>query len=308
MSYAQAHHVAVLMGGLSEEREISLLSGQECSKALRSVGWKVSEVDAGVDLPNALMSLAPDAVFNALHGPLGEDGCVQGLLEVMRKPYTHSGVLASALAMNKALSKRIFREAGLPVAAGIVALAEEVGHHHLLTPPYVVKPLNQGSACGVLFVGEGHPPPRDVLQDDWRWKEVMVERYVPGRELSCAVMDGNALGVIEIQFDGPLFDYRAKYEEGVAHHIMPADISEEVRREVCRLSEVAHEVLGCRGVTRADLRYDDSKPALEGLVILETNTQPGMTARSLVPEIAGHQGISYQELVKWIVEDASCNR
>lgn len=296
--------VVVLMGGPSFEREVSLSSGRECAAALRGESFEVVELDADADVAQRLSDLAPDVVFNALHGRWGEDGCVQGLLEWMGLAYTHSGVLASALAMDKHKSKAAYRSAGLPVVDSIIAAKADVMADHVMPPPYVVKPNNEGSSCGIYFVHEAaNGPPK--LGDDLPL-EVMVEHYVKGRELTTTVMGDRALGVTEILTDG-WYDYDAKYSVGGSRHEVPAALPAKITEACLDYALRAHDVLGCRGVSRTDFRWDDSQ-GLEGLVLLETNTQPGMTPTSLSPEQAQVQGISFGALCRWIVEDASCQR
>ena len=301
--------VAVLLGGRSAEREVSLSSGEGCATALRSEGFDVVEIDPGDNLSDQLLNAKPDAVFNALHGRWGEDGSVQGLLELLRIPYSHSGILASALAMHKQRSKDVYRAAGLPVVNSIVVDRREAAARHLMEPPYVVKPVNEGSSVGVFIIRKGdNRPPEALGSDTWRLSnEMMVEEYVPGRELTVAVMGGKALGVTEITTKLEFYDYEAKYAAGGSTHVLPAKIPAKIAEEALQLAERAHTALGCRGVSRTDLRYDDTKSA-HRLVLLETNTQPGMTSTSLVPEQAAHTGMSYQKLCRWIVEDASCDR
>lgn len=304
MSSRAAPKVAVLKGGSSAEREVSLSSGRECAAALRVAGYDVVEIDAGADLADRLSALRPDVVFNALHGRWGEDGCVQGLLEWLRLPYTHSGVLASALAMDKARAKAVFAGAGLPVVESCLAPADEVRARHVLPPPYVVKPYNEGSSVGVYLVQDGaNGPPR--LSPDMP-ATVMVETYVPGRELTVAVMGDRALAVTDIVTDG-WYDYDAKYRPGGSRHVVPAELPAEVTEACLAHALAAHRLLGCRGLTRSDFRWDEAR-GLDGLVILETNTQPGMTPTSLAPEQAAQRGIGFPELCRWIVEDASCQR
>jgi D-alanine-D-alanine ligase len=302
--------VAVLLGGLSAEREVSLSSGAGCAKALREEGFDVVEIDPKTDdLSEQLRAAKPDCVFNALHGRWGEDGCVQGLLELLHIPYTHSGVLASALAMHKQRTKDVYRAAGLPIVKSIVVDRREAAAKHLMEPPYVVKPVNEGSSVGVFIIRKGdNRPPEALGSETWNLSsEMMVEEFVPGRELTVAVMGGKALGVTEITTGLEFYDYEAKYSDGGSRHILPAKIPEGVAKEAMRLSEEAHVALGCRGVSRTDLRYDDTS-AKWRLVLLETNTQPGMTPTSLVPEQAAYAGYSYPKLCRWIVEDASCDR
>lgn len=295
--------VAVLKGGMSAEREVSLSSGAECATALREAGYEVIEVDAGRDLAARLTELRPDAVFNALHGRWGEDGCVQGILEWLRIPYTHSGLLASSLAMDKTRSKEVFRAAGLPVVESVIASRDAVEAGHVLPPPYVVKPNNEGSSVGVYLVHPGSNAPRLA---ETMPEMVMVETYVPGREMTVAVMGDRALGVTDIVTDG-WYDYDAKYKAGGSRHVIPADLPQEISDACLDIAVKAHRALGCRGLSRADYRWDESR-GLAGLVLLEVNTQPGMTPTSLAPEQAAYQGISFPELCSWLVEDASCDR
>jgi len=304
-------HVAVLMGGWSAEREVSLRSGKACADALeRAGGYRVSRVDVTRDIAATLRQLKPDAALNVLHGRPGEDGTLQGLLEIAGIPYSHSGVLASALAMQKDMAKSILRAAGVPVPEGRVAARRDAAKRHLLPPPYVIKPLAEGSSVGVFIVREdmAHPP-QELTRDDWAFGEtVLVEPYIAGKELTCAVMGDKALGVIEIVPAVKFYDYEAKYAPGGSKHLLPAPVAPEIYEECRRLSLAAHRALGCRGVTRADFRYDDARAGLAGLYCLEVNTQPGMTETSLVPEMAQHAGISFEELVRWMVEDASLER
>jgi len=302
-------HVAVLLGGRSAEREVSLVSGRACADALRGEGFDVSEIDPRSDICESLAHIRPDAVFNALHGRWGEDGCVQGLLEMIRIPYTHSGVLASALAMHKERAKDVFRVAGLPVAKSIVVNRRDASARHVMEPPYVVKPVNEGSSVGVFIIRKGdNRPPGEVGSDSWTLGEqVMVEEFIPGSELTVAVMGDRALGVTEIMSRTAFYDYEAKYADGGSTHVIPANVSLEVAEEAMDIALAAHKALGCRGVSRADFRFDDTE-GRNRLVLLEVNTQPGMTPTSLVPEQARHAGMSFGELVRWIVEDASCDR
>lgn len=303
-------HVAVLMGGWSAERPVSLSSGNGCADALEAEGYRVTRVDVGRDVAEVLMQLRPDVAFNALHGPFGEDGAIQGLLEILDIPYTHSGVLASALAMHKIRSKPVLAEAGVPVAESVALTRREAASAHPMARPYVIKPVEEGSSFGVLIVRESEPVPADtLLSAEWSYgEEVMAERYVPGRELTCAVMGDRALGVIEIVTEGRPYDYAAKYVPGGAIHVLPANLSSFVYQNVQMLALRAHQALGCRGVTRSDFRFDERRDGSHDLVCLEVNTQPGMTPTSLVPEMAAHAGISFRELVSWMVEDASCGR
>ncbi len=305
------HHVAVLMGGWSAEREVSLNSGAACAGALESAGYRVTGIDVGRDIASRLAALKPDVCFNALHGKGGEDGCIQGILETLQIPYTHSGVLASALAMDKARAKAAFKAAGVPVAESLVASPAEAARHHLMPPPYVIKPVTEGSSVGVFIVREDHDyPPQELTRPDWAYGDVLVERYIGGRELTCAVMGDQALGIIEIlPAEGLRFyDYEAKYAKGGSRHILPAQISPNIYEFIQKMALDAHYALGCRGVSRADFRLDDRTEGTGELVCLEVNTQPGMTATSLVPELAAHAGFSFGKLVRWIVEDASCSR
>ncbi len=296
--------VAVLMGGPSAEREVSLSSGRECAAALRGEGFEVVELDAGPDLCARLLDIKPDVVFNALHGRWGEDGCVQGLLEWMRIPYTHSGVLASALAMDKQRSKEAFRVVGLPIAESVIVPKVDVMADHVMAAPYVVKPNNEGSSVGIYLVQEGaNGPPQ--LSDDMP-EQVMVEQYIAGRELTVTVMGDRALTVTEIMTDG-WYDYDAKYKPGGSWHVLPAEIPSEISDLCLDYALRAHNVLGCKGVSRTDFRWDDSKGA-DGLILLEANTQPGMTPTSLVPEQGEYRGMTFGQLCAWMVEDASCDR
>ena len=303
-------HVAVLMGGWSAEREVSLRSGNACAAALTRLGYRVTPVDVARDIATVLTALKPDLCLNVLHGRPGEDGTLQGMLEVIGIPYTHSGVLASAMAMQKDVAKAVFRSAEVPVADGLVASRFEAGRKHLLPPPYVVKPVAEGSSVGVFIVTGDHAhPPQELYRDDWAFgDQVIVEKYVAGKELTCAVIGEEALGVIEIVPTVRFYDYEAKYAPGGSKHLLPAPVSSFVYQQVRRLALAAHRALGCRGVSRADFRYDDGIEGTGGLVCLEVNTQPGMTETSLVPELAAHAGISFDELVRWMVEDASLSR
>jgi D-alanine-D-alanine ligase len=297
------HHVAVLLGGLSSEREVSLVSGRECAAALERLGAKVSRVDAGRDLAQVLSKLKPDVCFNALHGEWGEDGCVQGVLETLGVPYTHCGVLASALAMDKAKAKAVLAAAGVVVPGGGLFNRFDVARDHVMPPPYVVKPNAEGSSVGVFLVFDGaNRPPQEVVAPSWTFgEEVMVEPYIAGKELAVGVMGGRAMTVTEIVPKTGFYDYEAKYGDGGSEHIVPARIPPHVMENAKKLSEMAHAALGCRGVTRSDLRYDDVKDVL---VLLEVNTQPGMTPTSLVPEQAAAGGVDFDRLVLWITEDA----
>jgi D-alanine-D-alanine ligase len=302
--------VAVLLGGHSSEREVSLVSGRNCAGALHEEGFEVVEIDPSVgDFPAALQAAKVDVVFNALHGRWGEDGCVQGLLELLRLPYTHSGVLASALAMHKQRAKDVYQAAGLPIVKSIVVDRKAAAREHLMEPPYVVKPVNEGSSVGVFIIRKGdNRPPEALGTEKWELSDLMmVEEYVPGRELSIGVMGTTALAVTEITTSREFYDYEAKYAAGGSSHTLPARIPQHVADEAMRLAERAHAALGCRGVSRTDFRYDDTN-GKHRLIILETNTQPGMTPTSLVPEQAALKGVNYRALCRWIVEDASCDR
>ncbi len=297
------HHVAVLLGGLSSEREVSLVSGAACADALERLGAKVSRVDAGRDLAQVLTKLKPDVCFNALHGAWGEDGCVQGILETLQVPYSHCGVLASALAMDKAKSKAVLAAAGVEVPGGGLFNRFDVARDHVMPPPYVAKANAEGSSVGVFIVREGeNQPPQGVIDPSWTYgEEVLVEPFIRGLELAVGVMDGKAMNVTEIVTEREFYDYDAKYAEGGSTHIVPARIPAHALEKAKKLSEMAHAALGCRGVTRSDLRYDDINDIM---VLLEVNTQPGMTPTSLVPEQAAAQGVGFDQLVLWIVEDA----
>ncbi|MFV0410516.1 MAG: D-alanine--D-alanine ligase [Paracoccus sp. (in: a-proteobacteria)] len=297
-----APKVVVLLGGPSAEREVSLSSGAECAKALRQAGFEVVEIDAGLDLPARLAEARPDVVFNALHGHWGEDGCVQGMLEWLRIPYTHSGVLASALSMDKTRTKQVYRDAGLPVVDSLIVPTELARRAHPMPPPYVVKPNAEGSSVGIYIVVEGANAPAQLgaqMPD-----EVMVETYVPGRELTTAVLGDKALGVTEIITEG-WYDYDAKYKTGGSRHVVPAEIPAEITRACLDYALRAHQALGCAGLSRTDFRWDDAR-GLAGLYLLETNTQPGMTPTSLAPEQAAAAGYDFPALCRWLIEDALC--
>jgi D-alanine-D-alanine ligase len=296
------------MGGWSAERDVSLRSGRACADALTRLGYQVTNIDVTPQIATTLAAAKPDVALNVLHGRPGEDGTLQGILEILGIPYTHSGVMASAVAMRKDFAKTLFRAAGIPVAKDLVALRTEVAKSHLMPPPYVVKPIAEGSSVGVFIVTEAHShPPQELYRDDWPFGEtVMVERYIPGKELTCAVLGDRALDVIEIVPTTRFYDYEAKYASGGSKHLLPAQILPNIYQEVRRLTLAAHNALGCRGVSRADFRYDDRGTG--ELVCLEVNTQPGMTETSLVPELAAYAGITFDELVRWIVHDASTNR
>ena len=304
--------IAVLKGGISAEREVSLDSGRACAKALREVGYQVTEIEVGRDIGALVAALAPapDAVFNALHGRWGEDGCVQGLLELLHIPYTHSGVMASAMAMDKVVAKRVAAAVGVTSPQGLVVRREELREREPMPRPYVIKPTNEGSSVGVRIVREGDNRP--VVEDAaWQFgEEVLVEPFIPGRELAVAVMGDRALAVTEIQAKSGFYDYDAKYTDGLAEHVIPAEIGPEATQAALDAALAAHQALGCRGVSRSDFRYDDTRIENGGmgdLYWLEVNTQPGMTALSLVPEQAAHLGISFPEICAWMVENASCD-
>jgi len=295
--------VCVLKGGWSSERDVSLVSGAAIAEGLREAGYDVSEVDVGDDIYDVLRELKPDAVFNGLHGTWGEDGCVQGLLETLKIPYTHSGVKASALAMDKILSKKLFQSVGIPCAPDKIVSSSELFDHEPMARPFVVKPYNDGSSVGVVIVDEGDEFSAKQ-QGPWQSTDhLMVEKYIPGRELTVSVMGDKALCVTELRPKHGFYDYKAKYQDGMTDHILPADLSEDQTSKLKRMALDAHNILGCRGVSRSDFRMDG-----DNIYILETNTQPGMTSLSLVPEQAKHIGMSFCELVHWMMEDASCGR
>ncbi len=304
-------HVAVLMGGWSAERPVSLNSGRGCADALEAMGYRVTRIDVDRAIADTLARLRPDVAFNALHGPSGEDGAIQGLLEILRIPYTHSGVLASALATQKDLAKIVLEASGIPVPFGITVDRHEAARRHVLPPPYVLKPVNEGSSLGVVIVKQDRAhPPQEVGREDWPYCDrLLAERFVDGKELTCATMGDRVLGVIEIQpVSEAFYGYDAKYAKGGSRHVLPAEIKPNIYHKVQELTLRAHRALGCRGVSRADFRFDESKGEEGELVCLEVNTQPGMTETSLVPEMAAHAGLSFGELVAWMVEDASCDR
>lgn len=303
-------HVAVLMGGWSAEREVSLRSGKACADALESEGYRVTRVDVQRDIAQVLSGLKPDVAFNVLHGVPGEDGTIQGVLEVLGIPYTHSGVLASALSMDKAQARIIMANAGVPVAEGRVVTRAEAAKDHVLPRPYVLKPVAEGSSVGVFIVTEDHQhPPQELTRADWPHGETLLaERYIPGMELTCAVMGDEALDVIEIEATTRFYDYEAKYAPGGSRHILPARIKLNIYQKAQILALKAHRALGCRGISRADFRFDNREDGSGELFCLEVNTQPGMTETSLVPELAAYRGMSFGGLVRWIVEDASLNR
>ena len=300
--------VALLMGGWSAEREVSLSSGKECAAALQEAGYKVRTIDVTRDLKALAAALRPrpDVVFNALHGRGGEDGTVQGVLEILQIPYTHSGVLASAVAMNKPMAKAVFAKAGLPVAEGLVVPRESLIHRDPMPAPFVVKPTNEGSSVGVRIVRPNDNSWREEAAQ-WTFAEALVERFIPGREITVAIMADRALGALEIRTNATFYDYEAKYAAGGSTHHIPAPIHPEAYDQALDIALRAHQALGCRGVSRADLRYDDVAGEPGRLYLLEINTQPGMTPTSLVPDIARHAGISFTELVAWMVENAACD-
>lgn len=300
-------HVAVLMGGWSAEREVSLNSGKGCAAALERQGYRVTRIDVGRDIAQVLAATRPDVALNMLHGRPGEDGTIQGLLEIMAIPYSHSGVLASAMAMQKDLAKLIMKDAGVAVPDGVVVSRFQAAKEHALERPYVIKPVAEGSSVGVFIVTREHAhPPQELTREDWPFGDmVLCERFIAGKELTCAVMGDKALGVIEIVPAVRFYDYEAKYAPGGSKHLLPAPIDGKIYEEIRRQSLLAHQALGCRGVSRADFRFDD---ATGTLACLEVNTQPGMTETSLVPDMATHAGISFEELVRWMVEDASLQR
>lgn len=304
-------HVAVLMGGFSSERPVSLSSGTACAAALEAEDYQVTRIDVGRDVAEVLAALKPDVAFNALHGPFGEDGTIQGVLEYLEIPYTHSGVLASALAMDKAQAKIVAKDAGIAVAEARVMQRFDIGSKHPIAPPYVVKPVREGSSFGVVIVQEGQShPPQVIGSSEWRYGDrVMVEKYVAGRELTCGVMGDTVLGVTEVvPQSGAFYDYDAKYAAGGSKHVLPAEISPNIYQKIQRMALRAHQAIGCRGVSRSDFRYDDRFSEDGELIWLEINTQPGMTPTSLVPEMAALAGYSFGDFVRWMVEDASCLR
>ena len=301
--------VAVVMGGWSVEREVSLVSGRAVAEALRERGYRVVTVDVGRDIAQKLDELdpRPDVVFNALHGRWGEDGNLQGVLNILNLPYTHSGLMASALAMNKPVAKRLFAAAGITCPDGVVVDLETALEGRVMDPPYVVKPVNEGSSVGVHIVRNGDNYP-GIDRRDWTFgDDVLVERYIPGRELTVAVMGDHALGVTELRPHQGFYDYEAKYAEGKTTHLCPAPLPEDISSQAMESAVAAHDALGCRGVSRADFRYDDTGGEPGRLYMLEVNTQPGMTPLSLVPEIAAHAGIDFGALTSWLVEEARCD-
>jgi D-alanine-D-alanine ligase len=303
--------VAVLMGGWSAERDVSLSSGNACAAALGRAGFNVVPIDVKREtVVSVLQDLKPDVAFNALHGKWGEDGCASAVLETLQIAYTHSGVLASSLAMHKEKSKTLFRASGIPVAESRLVDLEFAATQHPMPLPYVLKPVDEGSSVGVHIVDQSSNGPAAIIleQRALYGDKVMAERFIPGRELTCAVIGDVALGVIDIIADSRFYDYRAKYAPGGSQHILPADIPKDVYRRCQQYALAAHWALGCRGVSRADFRYDDTQGPDGELILLEINTQPGMTGTSLVPELASHAGHSFEDLVTWMVNDASVNR
>ncbi|PHS27942.1 MAG: D-alanine--D-alanine ligase [Robiginitomaculum sp.] len=298
-----SRHIAVLLGGLSAEREVSLVSGKACADALRNKGWQVSEIDAGRDLAAHLETIRPEFVFNALHGAWGEDGTVQGILETFGVPYTHSGVAASALAMDKHRAKAVLEAVGIACPKSVLTNRFEAAKNHILPPPYVAKPNAQGSSVGVVIVKEGaNRPPAILASDDWPYgDEILIEEYIPGRELTVAVLGDRALAVTEICTQTAFYDYEAKYADGGSVHQIPADIPQSIEKMALEQALAAHRALDCEGLTRSDFRYDDENNFLR---LLEINTQPGMTATSLAPEQANHVGIGFDDLIEWMAENA----
>jgi D-alanine-D-alanine ligase len=287
-----------------------LRSGEACAVVLEAAGYRVTRVDVKRDVAEVLARLKPDAALNVLHGCPGEDGTMQGILEILRIPYSHSGVLASALAMDKAQAKIVMAAAGVPVPFGRVVSRAEAARAHVMAPPYVLKPVAAGSSVGVFIVREDQAhPPQELTRADWPHGEnLLAERFIPGLELTCAVIRDEATGVIEIESTQAFYDYESKYAPGGSRHILPARILPEIYQQARIFTLAAHKALGCRGVSRADFRYDENAGEGAGLICLEVNTQPGMTETSLVPELAAHAGISFGELVTWMVEDASLDR
>jgi D-alanine-D-alanine ligase len=296
--------VAVLHGGMSAEREVSLRSGQQVIIALTQAGFDVVPIEVGPDLAAMLAALtpAPDVVFNALHGRFGEDGSIQGVLDYLGLPYTHSGVRASALAIDKAAAKAVFAQAGLPVAPHRIIDISELADHHPLPPPYVVKPVNEGSSVGVSIVKPGDNRSGEIIAE-WHFGPAMVEQYIPGRELTVCVLEDRALVVTEILTEETFYDYHAKYDAGASRHVLPAILPPEVTQQALDIALAAHRALGCRGATRSDLRYDEANGRL---ILLEVNTQPGLTPTSLLPEQADYIGMKFPELCAWMVERATC--
>jgi D-alanine-D-alanine ligase len=300
-------NVAVVMGGWSAERDVSLVTGRAVAEALGRLDYRVTEIDADRDLAQQISAAAPDVAFNALHGRWGEDGCVQGIFEVLDVPYTHSGVMASSMAMDKPMAKKLFERAGIPCADHKIVTHKDLMREDPLPRPYVVKPINEGSSVGVQIIkaGDNQPQPVDPSFAD---HDVMVEQYIAGRELACGVMDGKPLEIIELRPQRGFYDYEAKYSDGITDHLLPAPLPEDVYARAQGYAALAHNELQCRGITRVDFRYDDTGGGPGDLFILEINTQPGMTPLSLVPEMAAYEGLDFEQLVHWMVEDASCPR
>jgi len=295
-------HIAVLKGGWSAEREVSLVSGAACAKALGELGHKVTEIDMGRDIAQVLAATKPDVVLNALHGRYGEDGCVQGMLELMGIPYTHSGVLASSVAMDKPMAKVVFAQAGLRCPKGKICTREEMLKGDPMPRPYVAKPANEGSSVGVKLVFENDN--FFFTAENWEWGDsVLVEEYIPGREITVAVLNDKPLGVTELRTKSGFYDYENKYTDGKTEHLCPAPLPQDIYEEAMRIGLAAHRAMGCRGLSRSDLRWDESR-GKDGLYLLEINTQPGMTPLSLSPELAAYAGISFQKLVQMLVDDA----
>ena len=299
--------VAVVYGGWSSEREVSISSGTQMLRAAKAAGYDAVGIDATRELGRQIAEAKPDVILNGLHGPWGEDGCVQGLFEILDIPYTHSGVTASAIAMDKRKSKAVYQQAGLDIARDVAVSREEAARAHPLAPPYVIKPVNEGSSFGVVFVrGQNNGPSQLLLSDEWKYGDnLMAEEYIPGRELTVAVLGDRPLAVTEITTLREFYDFDAKYAAGGSRHVVPADVPEHITEKALAAALTAHNALGCRGVTRSDFRFDEDK---DRLVILETNTQPGMTPTSLVPEQAAFTGMPFEDLVSWMIEDASCRR
>jgi D-alanine-D-alanine ligase len=299
-------HVALLLGGMSNEREVSLSSGKGVEAALKELGYKVTVIDVSRNVAEDLAKAKPDVAFNALHGTYGEDGSIQGLLEIMGIPYTHSGVMASAIAMDKQMTKYILQNVGMPCAIGKVVSKEDIAADNTGIPrPYVIKPVAEGSSVGIYIIKEGDNYTPSVAELA-RFKELMVEQYIPGKELSVAVTDDQPLGVIELRPKNGFYTYENKYTDGKTEHLMPAPIDKKIYQQAMELAHKAHKTLQCRGISRTDFRYDvdgDGK-----IYFLEINTHPGMTPLSLVPEIASHKGISFPELIEFLVERARCDK
>jgi D-alanine-D-alanine ligase len=298
-------HVALLVGGLSSEREVSFSSGRGIEQSLKELGHKVTVVDVGRDIAQVLAKAKPDVAFNALHGTYGEDGCIQGVLEMLGIPYTHSGVMSSAIAMNKEMTKRIVQNVGINCAVGQVVSHKDIANGKIpFAKPYVIKPVAEGSSVGIYIIKEGdnYLPSMAELA---KFKDLIVEKYIPGKELSVAVNDDGALGVIELRPKAGFYTYENKYTDGKTEHLMPAPIDKKVYNAAMDMAYTAHKALKCRGISRTDIRYDEDGDGK--LYFLETNTHPGMTPLSLVPEIAAHKGISYTQLVEYLLEKAKCD-